>query len=401
MPAQQIGAEFCTGNMIWCSTLPIWSRSLVNTKMSQEMTHEEGRKAGITKSLFLLLSCIHYDFAAPFGQNVSRMNTTNHLLGIWCLHRMLVRGMALLLCAATIGIADAAPRIESMETDAGILVTEAGRKVLFYQRQAKSRHGRHRRANYLHPLYDLDGNVLTEDFPEDHLHHRGVFWAWHHVSVGDKLIGDPWLAEDFSWDVVNAKLECPDAESAVLRLNVVWKSPLWTDEDGHPKPLVEENTNIRIHRTANDKRIIDFAIGLRALERDVRLGGSDDDKGYGGFSIRLRLPENIRFIGERGDIAPRRQSVESGPGLDMSGTFGDCDSISGLTVLCHPTTPGAPQRWILRQTGSMQNAVFPGREPVPLSQETPLLLRYRMILHRGAADPDRIQNWYEKYKTLP
>ena len=31
------------------------------------------------------------------------------------------------------------------------------------------------RSCYIHPLYSLDGKVLTEDFPEDHLHHHGIF----------------------------------------------------------------------------------------------------------------------------------------------------------------------------------------------------------------------------------
>jgi AcrR family transcriptional regulator len=35
-----------------------------------------------------------------------------------------------------------------------------------------------RRSCYIHPLYGLDGEVMTEDFPVDHRHHRGVFWAW-------------------------------------------------------------------------------------------------------------------------------------------------------------------------------------------------------------------------------
>jgi len=45
-------------------------------------------------------------------------------------------------------------------------------------------HSRYDRANYLHPVYGLDGEVLTEDFPEDHAHHRGIFWAWPHIRVG-------------------------------------------------------------------------------------------------------------------------------------------------------------------------------------------------------------------------
>src|SRR5688500_14074023 len=42
------------------------------------------------------------------------------------------------------------------------------------------------RASYIHPLYGLDGEVLTDDFPKDHTYHRGVYWAWPHLKIGDR-----------------------------------------------------------------------------------------------------------------------------------------------------------------------------------------------------------------------
>ena len=43
----------------------------------------------------------------------------------------------------------------------------------------------HRRSRgcYIHPLYGLSGEQLTDDFPSDHYHHHGVFWTWPHVMV--------------------------------------------------------------------------------------------------------------------------------------------------------------------------------------------------------------------------
>lgn len=61
----------------------------------------------------------------------------------------------------------------------GVWVKEDGKRVLFYQAKTKSKDGQYPRANYIHPLYGPGGFELTEDFPEDHLHHRDIFWAWH------------------------------------------------------------------------------------------------------------------------------------------------------------------------------------------------------------------------------
>jgi hypothetical protein len=38
-------------------------------------------------------------------------------------------------------------------------------------------------SNYFHPIYGLDGEALTDDFPKDHLYHRGLYWAWSHIRI--------------------------------------------------------------------------------------------------------------------------------------------------------------------------------------------------------------------------
>ena len=35
---------------------------------------------------------------------------------------------------------------------------------------------------------------MSDDFPKDHYHHRGLFWAWPHVGVGGKQY-DLWMIE--------------------------------------------------------------------------------------------------------------------------------------------------------------------------------------------------------------
>ena len=64
--------------------------------------------------------------------------------------------------------------------------------------------------------------------------------------MGEQKIGDPWTTKDFQWDVVSAKAERRD-RSLDLTVRVLWKSRLWADGQGVPKPLVDERTTIRIH----------------------------------------------------------------------------------------------------------------------------------------------------------
>jgi hypothetical protein len=304
-------------------------------------------------------------------------------------------GTPLALGQQVVAPEQSSPRMTAQATAEGIWILDDGRRVLFYQQAAKDQNGRYRRAHYIHPLLDLEGRAMSEDFPADHPHHRGIFWAWHQVLAGDKPAGDAWATQDFDWEVLQADVRQPAPDLIVLRSRVHWKSPDVLSADGKPVPLAEETLYLTVHAAADDQRMLDFEIRLRALRDDIRIGGSDDDKGYGGFSARVRLSPDTRFLGRNGSVEPQRDAVPAGPWLDI------VHPEFGLAMLAHPSLPTYPPPWILRQARSMQNAVFPGREPVPLSSEQPLVLRYRLVVHRGAGTTQQVPNWHADYIRQP
>jgi len=288
----------------------------------------------------------------------------------------------------------------ALVTPEGVLVRESGQQVLFFQTQPKSLDGKYTRAAYVHPLWDLDGNVLTEDFPEDHPHHRGIFWAWHQLTVGGRQTGDPWICSDFLAELAPQGVRVQWQSNGAVRLNVplLWKSPHWTGSDGLQKPIVQEQTAVIVHPVQSDVRLIDFVIALTAMEEDVRLGGASNVKGYGGFSTRLRLPDGLKFRLQSGAVEPQQTAVQASPWLKMTAAFGKDSKLSDVGVLTHPSTPGFPQRWILRQKRSMQNGVFPGREPVALPRGQTLQFRYRIVLHRGEAAGETVDLWQSQFE---
>lgn len=304
------------------------------------------------------------------------------------------------VCVLAVG-ALAAARVEQgvvriAKDPQGYRFTEGDTKVLFYQAERKALpDGQAARSNYFHPLYDLDGNVLTEDFPKDHIHHRGIFWAWHQVRIDGKTVQDQWANRDSFWNVQDARTDS-DARSASLALRVVWESPLFTDAQGRRRPFVEERSVTRVHRAEGAIRKIDFHHRLTALVDGVEIGGSDDAKGYGGFSYRVAMPPDIRFTGAHGVVTPIENAVGASPWMDVSGSYGTSGK-SGLTVLTHPTTTGFPQPWILRARASMQNAVYPGRQPSAIRRDRPVILRYRIVLHRGELAPSELERLQAEY----
>jgi hypothetical protein len=278
------------------------------------------------------------------------------------------------------------------DSDQGIELSENGKPVFFYQRTPKSLTGEYICSNYIHPLYSLNGDTLTEEFPADHPYHRGVFWTWHQLFADNVSLGDGWINDGISQDVITAKTE-KESDRALISLDVMWKSSVF--QKG--KPFLHEHTVIIIHQLKSDLRRIDFEITLKPLISGLQIGGSADKKGYGGFCVRLKCPENLVFTSEKGRITPQELQTESGPWMDFSADFSGGRSDSGLTILCHPRNPNFPEPWILRQKGSMQNVVFPGQNKIFLPVDKPVFLRYRIIIHNGSAESLDIPELQSEY----
>ena len=279
------------------------------------------------------------------------------------------------------------------ETDEGIELSENGRPVCFYRRSPSEVPGTGIYNNYLHPVYNLQGEVITDEFPSDHLNHRGIFWAWHQVFINDQSIGDGWMMENLSQEVIKAETNANN-KVAVLNINVLWKSSLWQNGTA----FIEEHTSVTVYKCEKNLRKIDFDITLIPLTSGVQIGGSNDEKGYGGFCTRIKMPDDLTFTSEKGPVIPQNLQILSGPWMDFCWTSQVSGEKNGLAILGHPSNPNFPAPWILRQKSSMQNIVFPGRERIRL--EKPIVLKYRVIIHGGDAKSADIPELQKEYNLV-
>ena len=286
----------------------------------------------------------------------------------------------------------------------GILVAEAGRPVLFYQSAEKRHEAGYARAHYIHPLHGLGGEVLTEDFPVDHLHHRGVFTAWHQLWVGNDSAGDGWELRDIAYRSSQPRVEMIEETTEpsvlVLHTHATIHSNCLRDAQGEPQAILDEQQAIHIHRAESDYRVIDIMSTFTPCVPNLRIGGSDDAKGYGGFSWRLRLPEDVLFRGHDGVVDPVTRATPVGPWIATEGSYGEDGARAGVAVFCHPSTPGQPRQWILRRQRSMQNHAFPGRNPIAFGPNDRLRLAYRLIIYRNEWSLEALRALFNDY-VLP
>jgi hypothetical protein len=280
-------------------------------------------------------------------------------------------------------------QIEMLPGNDGILFTENGKEVLYYQIEPKSADGKYSRCNYFHPIWGLNGEILSEDFPVDHLHHRGLFWAWHQVLVNGNSVGNLWELNGIEQEIAEIEFAAQPSGSGLFKTEVFWKSAQSLNH-GIIGPIIKEKTSVTLHPLRGNSRRIDFEISLLALKENVQLGGSNDEKGYGGFSLRMKLPSDVVFTGAKGIVEPNVNQVESPGWINISGSSTDFSSRFGIAILDHQSNAGYPQPWILRKERSMQNIVFPGRTPFNIPTEKPLVLRYSLLVHNGNLKPRAI-----------
>lgn len=269
-------------------------------------------------------------------------------------------------------------------TDQGYQLTEDGAPRLFYQSATKSQDGKYPRANYIHPLYDVKGEIISEDFPSDHLHHRGIFWTWHQLYVDGKRVADPWISEGISWNVTQVNPIVINGEQAKLEATVQWI----VDE----KAVVEENISLHYERMDPELYKLTIDVTLKPLVANVQLGGSEDPKGYGGFSPRIKLSETVGFFDGNGQVIPQELPVSGGPWMNIT-QQGPEDP--GVVIFGEPDRLPSYQGWILRKKNSMQNMAFPGKTPITLPEASPYLsFRNQLLVHQGlkAAEIDFYHN---------
>ncbi|WP_340114189.1 PmoA family protein [Maribellus mangrovi] len=296
---------------------------------------------------------------------------------------------SILLVLFLIAFTSLSAQLSMKKVDEGIVITENGSDVLLYRTARQNMGGYCTRCNYIHPLYGIRGGVLTEDEPADHPHQRGIFWAWHQILIDGKNVADQWLMEHYSQEIVEFELMKRKDGNILLKNEVNWLSDHWKVM-GKPEPFINEYTTMEIWPIEGKIRRIDFQINLKALVKGVQLGGSADDKGYGGFSVRMVLPDDVSFSGPDGIVEPLNTPVSSKGYINISGKI-DNDKSGGIVIADHPDNPGYPQSWILRAKNSMQNAVWPGSEPVDISTEDPLILKYTLFVYSGKLNARKIE----------
>lgn len=282
-------------------------------------------------------------------------------------------------------------RFVEQAAEGTLTLFEAERPVFVYNFTDRLKPGLaedRKRSCYVHPIYGLDGETLTEDFPpEGHFHHRGLCWAWAEVKVGERVT-DPWDLRGIRARFRGWMERRADSESATLAAEDEWVL------DGE-QVVATELLRWRVYAATDVGRAIDVDWTISAKGTGLTVAGRQK-AGYGGLMLRFpNLPQTVITTSE--GPQPTDANLKPCVWADLSSCFSKDERRSGLAVFLHPAHPGTPVGWTLRHYGFL-NPAWPGVTRVVLKPDEPITLRYRFWIHRGDSAAGGVQQAYEAYR---
>jgi hypothetical protein len=213
---------------------------------------------------------------------------------------------------------------------------------------------------------------MLDDFPKDHWHHRGLFWAWPIVEVGGKRY-DIWMQLTAKPRSLKTPTVTASGKQARLEAENVWEA------DG--KDIVRENVRVTVLPAGGNSRDMDVALTWEALHDPVTLAGSaEHGKSYGGFSARF-APREATVVRADGEVLTKDEDRNPRKWAELEGVYEGKRVVFRITP--DEKDPATPYQWCLRSYGFI-GASFPGRtdqvESYTLEPGKPLTLRFRVTV---------------------
>ncbi|MAG94660.1 MAG: hypothetical protein CMJ48_13075, partial [Planctomycetaceae bacterium] len=294
---------------------------------------------------------------------------------------------AAIVAASAVGTSDAAEDLKFAwaKTDSSVALTNHGKVVWQFN------HGKTHPKPCFHPLATLDGTVLTDFRPSDHIWHRA---AWFSLKEIDNL---NYWEEDREGvsagrnKTIDVKIETRAEFSAVIRLKQSYHPP------GEPEVLGEERM-IRVSAPDEDGSYTLDWQHLFTSRKPISVGASAR---YAGLSLRLQKQLlNWSFLNSQGQSEAAKVHGANARWLTYKGPL--ASGGSGLTVFDHPTNPRFPIKWFIVKGMPYFSPAFVFDGPMRLAKDGQLALFYRMKVHGSEPRAKSLEADYQAFsQALP
>ncbi len=252
------------------------------------------------------------------------------------------------------------------------------------------------KCGYIHPLQTPGGQLVTDDFPDDHPHQHGFFYAWVNTTFQGRRV-DFWNQARRQGTVEHLETRATVSGPVFGQFEVVLQHRDLTAPGG-PVPVLEETWVIRVYA-------IEWPF-LFDLHSEQRLVADSplrvNEYHYGGMGLRgarswYRHPENdfLTNLGktrEDGNHTRAHWVISHGPGEREP---------AAVISLGHPGNLRAPQPVRLHPVvpyfcfAPMVLGTF------EIESDQPLVSQYRFATHDGPADAELAEQLWQDYAEPP
>ena len=304
-----------------------------------------------------------------------------------------VMGAAITLSAVA-AQAGEAPGGWQWQREAGKSVTLVGPEGVLWQFNfAPTLHLPH-----FHPVATVDGRTLTWNSPPDHAWHHALWFAWKFVGgvnyweLDRKTGKSPGLTE---WKA--PRVTTRDDHSARIEMDLAYR-PAGSDAG----PVMTEQRVMEVSAPdAEGVYHVDWTSTFTAGEKDVVLDrtplpgepGGQGWGGYAGLSVRLAKDLADRVAVSTDGPVPLEGDKYRGKhtAMDYAGVIGG--RPAGIAILDHPKNLNTPTPWyvIVGKPMSYFSPAVICYKPHTLKAGKTLTLRYRVLVHPGRWNADRLK----------
>ncbi|MGD1276741.1 MAG: PmoA family protein [Tepidisphaeraceae bacterium] len=247
---------------------------------------------------------------------------------------------------------------------------------------------------FFHPLRTPAGHVLTLLEPHDHWWQRGLWFTVKFINgenFWEEKDGTVWGTQRTLAPLAVTHLD--DGRISVF-CRVQWVRP---NDAGI---VFNEQRKFEYRPLEEHAYALDFLFNLTPTA-DLKLDRTVFTTwgGYGGLTFRgTRNWQEPRLLLADGTTSSRPIGPRA-TWCDLSGNLdGGVRPSGGIAFFDHPSNPRHPTPWY-GDTGATHyfNAAFLFHEPMEIPGGEPINFRYRVLVHDGIWEKDRLQKAYEEY----
>lgn len=300
--------------------------------------------------------------------------------------------------------ASAAQGIQLAKEGDRLKITAAGRRVLEYlggpgELPRPEIKPIFRRGGYIHPVYTPSGRIITGDYPPDHIHHHGVWFAWTKTefegrhpdfwNMGDGTGRVEFVALDETWSGAvqsgfRARHRYVDLSAPTPKtvLNEVWEVMVYRGGQGAKAYSMFDLVSTQECATSSPLVLPEYRYGGVAFRGPSHWLGKD----------------NATFLTSEG----KGRDDGNATNARWCHIGGQVDGqLVGIAVLCHPGNFRAPQPLRIHPNEPYFNFAPSVAGQWEIAPGKPYISKYRYVVYDGPPDVAELNRLWNDYANPP